>query len=250
MNRAFRLFAKSSLLYALEISLVIVALAACTSDITSPGGAVPVVQCLLVAGDSLQTAWVEWSVPADSGFGIDPRPVDTEFVRLALVLPDSSTVPFIPAAGVVGRFDAPVIVQPGASYRMIGTVAGFAVSAEVTVPSQLDIRDPAQDTVVVSMSCGILCRLGFRWFAAGATAYLYTQSKGTSLVSAQSTRDTTGTINLLRFRSGPDTTRLSVLALENHAASFLTLKTPKSSITGVFGVFGAATRAQRWIIYQ
>ena len=87
------------------------------------------IQALLVAQDSLQSAWVEWRVPADSAFGTQVRPVAPALVLLSLVLPDGSSVPFAPAAGVPGRFDAAVTVTPGSRYDLVGTVAGVAVSS-------------------------------------------------------------------------------------------------------------------------
>ena len=42
------------------------ALPGCSANLDAPSAlTVPVVQALLVAGDSQQTAWVEWRVPAD-----------------------------------------------------------------------------------------------------------------------------------------------------------------------------------------
>jgi len=230
--------------------LTVIGLTACDATIgTGPAGAIPVVQTLLVAGDSLQTAWVEWRTPADSAFTPDVRPVSPSVVDLWLILPTGDSAGFAPVAGVPGRFDATAVAVAGDAYLLRGTVAGHAVSAATTVPDQIDIRTPAADTIAISGGCGFLCPLSYRWFAGGTAAYLYEESQvGSPIVLLlQSTRDTVGVIQLLPAQ---DTTKLAVFALDAHAASFLLPTTPKSSITGVFGLFGAASRAERWIVWQ
>src|SRR5438093_6098898 len=130
--------------------LLALGLCGCRAEIGAPAaGALPVIQALLVAQDSLQTAWVEWRIPADSAFGVEVRPVAPALVQLSIVLPDGSSVPFTPVSGVPGRFDAAVTVTPGSRYDLAGTVAGVAVSSATTVPGPLDIRIPARDTVTV-----------------------------------------------------------------------------------------------------
>lgn len=223
--------------------LLALGLCGCGAEIGAPAAeGVPVIQALLVAQDSLQSAWVEWRVPADSAFGTQVRPVAPALVLLSLVLPDGSSVPFAPAAGVPGRFDAAVTVTPGSRYDLVGTVAGVAVSSATMVPGPLDIRIPAQDTVTVDSSC-IVCDLPYQWFAAGGAQYLYMQAANGT------TGDTIGVVRLIRPFAASDTVPLTVLALEAHAAAFLAVETPQSSIRGVFGLFGAASRAQRWIIF-
>ncbi|MGH7613222.1 MAG: hypothetical protein ACREMW_04135 [Gemmatimonadales bacterium] len=222
-------------------------LGGCSADIQAPTAQVPVVQSLLVARDSLQTVWVEYRLPADSGFGPGVRPVPPALVQLSLILPDSSSVSFTPAPVNPGRFDAAVTVDPGGHYRLTGTVTGIPVSAETTVPDSLDIRVPLEDTVSIAGSCGF-CPLPYRWFAGGAEAYFYHLSETHSLFNrGGSTRDTTGVLRLLE---GQGTTHLTVFALDAHAASFLLPTTPRSSIAGVFGLFGSASRAERWILWQ
>lgn len=236
---------------ATAVALIASGLAACDSVIgPGPTAAVPVIQSLLVAGDSIQTAWVEWRVPADSAFGPEVRPVAPTLVQLSLTLPGGGSVPFTPAAGAAGRFDAVAEVDPGARYHLVGTVAGLSVSAEAMVPGQVSVRSPQQDTVSLSQNAcvGGLCTLPFHWIAAGAAAYFYLQSRADRVVGGGSTTDTVGVIRLFRQGGGADTVRLSVFALEPNAAAFLLPDTPKGSITGVFGLFGAASRAERWIV--
>jgi hypothetical protein len=236
----------------LAVLLLALGISGCGAAIEPPpDGRVPVIQALLIAGDSLQAAWVEWRVPADSTFGPEPRPVDPNLVQVALILPNDSAVPFTPSPNVPGRFEAAAIVVPGTRYRLTGTVAGVTLTAETTVPGALAVFAPAQDTVDGASCVGnllFLCDLPYSWFSAGAAAYLYLQSENDTsrLRIAGSTRESIGFMRLLQDTG---TERLTVLALEQNAASFLTATTPKSSINGVFGLFGAATRAVRWIAW-
>jgi hypothetical protein len=232
----------------LAASLVLtVSLTACDSTIGSgPDVAVPVIQSLLVAGDSVQAAWVEWRTPSDSTFTTQVRPVPPALVQLRLILPSGDSVAFAPAAGVPGRFDASVVAAAGGRYLLRGTVAGYPVTAAATIPDQIDIREPVGDTVTIGGACDF-CDLPFRWFAGGTDAYWYVQFRAGGLLQASSTRDTAGVIQVLRATG---TTRLAVYALEPQAAAFLIPRTPKSSITGVFGLFGAASRQDRWIVWQ
>jgi hypothetical protein len=236
---------------AAAIGLLVTCLCGCDAAIEPPpGDPVPVIQALLIAGDSQQIAWVEWRVPADSAFGREVRPVDPAVVQVSLILPNGGSVPFSPSLGVPGRFEAAAMVSPGASYRLTGTIAGTALTAETRVPDSLTIRAPAQDTVD-GASCVerfVYCELPYDWSALGASTYMYLQSTSDTsrLVYIGSTRDSTGALPLLRDTG---TERLTVLALEDNAAAFLTVMTPKSSVHGVFGMFGGATRAQRWIVW-
>ena len=231
--------------------LLAVTVCGCGAAIEPPtSGSVPVIQTLLVAGDSQQIAWVEWRVHPDSTFGPEVRPVDPSLVEISLILPTGSSVPFTPSPNIPGRFEAAALVSPAMRYRMAGAVAGFALAAETTVPDTLFMRVPARDTiaVVACVESFIYCELPYSWSARGATNYVYFQAQGDPLLLSnfRSTRDSTGIMLLL-----PDTGtgRLTVLALEDNAAAFLTPRTPKSSVRGVFGMFGAATRVERWIIW-
>lgn len=232
----------------------LLAVVACDTAIAPDSAvSVPVIQSLLLAGDSIQTAWVEWRIPADSQFGSDVRPVAEALVDLVLVLPDSSRVAFVAVAAQPGRFDAAVTVAAGGTYRLEGTVTGLGVAATTTVPGALDIQVPAADTIhIASGSCFTFCAQSYRWIAPGAATYLFMQRRATTrqLIRSGSTTDTAGVVQLLRTTSAPDTSELDVLALESHAAAFLLPTTPKSSISGVFGLFGAATLGTRWFVWE
>jgi hypothetical protein len=212
--------------------------------------AAPVVQTLLVADDTTQAAWVEWRVPPESAFGTGVRPVAAALVQLSLRIPGDS-VTFVPAIGVPGRFDAPVTVVHGASYQLFGAVAAAAVAATTTVPGPLDVREPAADTVrLASGSCFGVCQVPYRWGAAGASAYLYVQTRLSEIVNSGSTADTAGVMSLSQTRPGADTTLLTIYALDANAAAYILPTTPRSSIAGVFGMFGSAAVARLVIIWQ
>ncbi|MEX2155782.1 MAG: hypothetical protein WD773_02955 [Gemmatimonadales bacterium] len=197
----------------------------------------------------MQTAWIEWRVPADSAFGPEVRPVDPASVQLSLILPDSSAIPFAAVSGIPGRFDAQTNVFPALRYRLAGAITGVTVTGETTVPGMIDLREPAQDTLVFTDVCTLLCTLPYRWYAPDAAAYWYFHSENGALPFSEggSTRDTSGVIHLQR-RQG--ISHVTVLALDPHAAAFLTATDPNSSVSGVFGLFGAASRAERWISWQ
>ena len=236
--------------------LVALALAGCDAALGGPSSAAPVIQILLVAGDSVQTGKVEWRFPADSPVNFTSRPVDSTLVQLLLVLPGGSTVPFTPrreqpGGGFIGRYAASVVATYGATYQLQGSVAGRVVAATTTVPDSLRILEPARDTVTISAaSCSFYCSVPFHWVAAGADQYQYLQVKSGGFVGAGSTADTAGVLNLFQARPGADTMALVVYALEPQAAAFLLPETPKGSITGLFGLFGAASRAQRVLVWQ
>lgn len=226
--------------------ILMLATTACQAEFSNPENVpIPVIQVLLVTGSPVQTAWIEWRVPADSAFGPAVRPVDPASVQLSLVLPDSSTVPFAAVSGMPGRFDAQINVFPGLRYRLTGAITGVGVTGETTVPGMIDVRQPGQDTVLFTGSC-TLCALPYRWYAPNAAAYWYFHSENGALPFSEggSTRDTSGVIQLQRR---PGISHLTVLALDSHAAAFLTATDPHSSVSGVFGLFGAASRAERWI---
>lgn len=233
------------------VFLLTLGMVGCKAAIEAPPpGPVAVVQALLIAGDSQQVAWVEWRVPADSSFGPEVRPVDPSLVQVSLVLPNGGSVPFTPSPGIPGRFQAGASVVPGAHYRLSGAIEGVGLAAETTVPDTIAVRVPAQDTVDGGscVATFLYCNLPYSWSAVGASAYFYFQSTNdTSQVRIfGSTHDPTG---ILRLVQDTGTERLTVLAVEENAASFLIVTTPKSSVSGIFGLFGAATRVERWIVW-
>lgn len=228
-----------------------IGLCGCAAETEAPSASlVPVIQTLLVAGDSQQISWVEWRVPSDSAFGREVRPVDPAVVQISLILPNGASIPFLPTPGVPGRFVAAALVVPGGRYALRGAVAGLTFTAETSVPDSLAVLVPAGDTVDGATCVGgsFFCDLPYRWSAFGAVAYMYFQSQHDTLQMQTfgSMRDPSGVMTLLRDTG---TVRLTFLALEENAAAFMTVRTPKGSVSGIFGMFGAATRAERWIVW-
>ncbi len=236
--------------------LVALALAGCDARI-GPSSPAPIVQALLIAGDSLQIASVEWMARADSPIYFNRRPIDSSLVHLALVLPGGATVPFTPVyeppgGAFVGRYGAATRAAYGATYQLQGTVAGHALSAAITTPDSLRILQPA-DTLRLSYgSCYYSCEVPFHWIAAGAVQYQYIQGKNGVFVGYGYgyVADTVGSIALAHPSQAADTTDLVVFALEAQAAAFLHSATPKGNISGVFGLFGAASRGRRVLIWE
>ncbi|HKV69849.1 MAG TPA: hypothetical protein VJN62_01270 [Gemmatimonadales bacterium] len=226
---------------------------ACEADIPAgPDSQVPVVQALLVLGDSTQTAWVEWRLPADSTATSDVRPVPPALVQLWLIRPAGDSVPLGPVAGTPGKFDAISAVTAGGTYLLHGTVAGRPVAGITVVPGPLDIRAPVGDTVSIGAACYVFCPFPYRWFAAGTDAYWLTQTavgppRLLPPYAPAVTSDTAGVLQLLRVA---DTMKVFIYALDAHAAAFFLPANPKSSITGLFGFFGSASRVERWVIFQ
>lgn len=223
----------------------------CGDTVNAPSGRpVAVVQGLVVLGQPRQSLRVEWSQPADSVFPGGGSPVAPSEVHLSLMLPDQRSVPFMPAPGIPGRFDAETTVEAGALYRLFGAVAGVTVSAEARVPAALTILVPASDTLRISgATCIVTCSVTYHWFAAGAVAYDYSQYPvdGQASISRAVTRDTLGTLTLTRQA---DTTLLRVFAYDPNAAAFLLSGNPRSNVQGAFGFLGAASLTERVVILE
>lgn len=237
--------------------LFAVGLAACDANI-GPSTPAPVVQVILVAGDSLQIASVEWMARADSPIYFNRRPIYSTLVQLSLVLPGGGSVAFTPVheppgGGFVGRYGAATPVAYRATYRLQGTVAGHVVSGTTTTPDSLRIMAPAQDTVRISYAaCSYNCSLPFHWVAAGAVQYQYLSAKAGAFIGYGGgyNADTVGNAYVQPSHLGADTTELVVHALEEQAAAFLHSGSPKGNLTGVFGLFGAASVGRRVVIWE
>lgn len=208
-----------------------------------------VIQGLLSLEAQQQSIWVEWSTPSDSAFSSTIRPIDGTTVSLDLILPTGDGVPFEPSE-TPGRFDAVVEVAPGNTYRLIGRVAGIPISAETVVPGPLRIVAPADDTLTVSLStCQLFCEVPYSWHADRASGYEYISGPagGQSGATRTATHEAAGVLKLLPL-SGKSA--LTVVAYDQNASSFLLASSPKSSISGGFGFFGAASTARRVVVWE
>ncbi len=207
-----------------------------------PGESRPYLQSVLQPGDSIQSVWVEVSSPAESSFTPSIHPIDPALVSLSIVPFAGPQVPLVAAALNPGRFDATLPVQDGEQFRVVGTIDGIQITANVTIPGSLVVSDPATDTVHVQG--GLSTSLRFRWSSAGASIYIVeTVGNGGSLLTA--VRDTIGSVQIFRVQ---DTMALVVRAYEANASEFLFVKTPINRIAGGFGFIGAATQDKRFVV--
>ena len=224
-------------------------LAGCDAVSTpSSGDPVPVIQAVLTVGASRHAISITWSVPTDSTFTFQgpARPVDPSEVNLRLLGSAGLAIPVTSTANP-GDFEVAAEIQPGASYALQGTVAGRSISATVTTPGAFVISLPAGDTIRLTEPEGGIRQVHYLWHVAGARAYSAKQF----LASVLPESDSTG---ILRFSLGaPDTTKLTLLALEVNAASFFLPQATEprgGNIVGALGVLGAISIIERVFIWE
>jgi hypothetical protein len=226
-------------------------------DVSEPAPAppVPVVEVLLIAGQSEQTARIQYSSPAQPVVPLVQVPVDPDSVALELDGPGGSRTPFLPVAESLTTFRASLLVTPGETYTVSGTVAGVALEATTTVPGSLQIREPAQDTIVLSSSTGFT-ELAYSWSAPGASRYAVGQidKEGRSQFTG-SISDTVGVVLLIPFfDSQSDTTSLVVWAYDPSAEAFFLNRdhNPVSGSSSAILGFGSLVQSppQKTVIWQ
>ena len=240
---------------AVAITLVPATAVACGSFTGIDGPrAQPYLQALRVAGTDTQVVWIEWQTPSDSSFTTEPRPVTANLVSLRLAGDDGVEAALEPDPTLPGRFLATLSAQSGARYTLDGTVDGHPVHGETRVPRPLLVAAPTDSLVVSRSGCVVTCGVPYQWHADGATGFLILQSDSVGLSptpgngQALAVFDTSGTLDLVPGSPGED--RLDILALDPAAASFLLASTPKSNLTGIFGVLGSASTSRRTIRWQ
>ena len=237
----------------IAILLAAAGLAACGARIDGPSERAATIEIVLIGGDSVETGYIRWQVPADSPIDNRTRIVDSTLVQLSLVLPGGGTVPFTPIrefGRFQGRYKAAAVAAYGATYQLHGTVDGHVVLATTTVPDSFHVFEPAQDTVRMSYGlCAYACPVPYHWRAAGAERFQYVAAKNGGFMGWGWTRDTVGTMGVVSS-ARPDTLDLLLFAIEAQTAAFLLSELPDGNITGVFGVFGAASRAQRVLVFE
>lgn len=228
--------------------LVFTGLAACSADTTAPqpDARVPVLQSLLVVGESRHVMWVEWATPADSLISDDLRPVSPELVNLWLVSPAGDSVQFEPVLSSPGAFEvAGVTVEAEREYRLGGAVNSTEVSARTTTPGPLRIVAPESDTIRVSRECGLNCPLAYHWHSTGAAAFEYIYGESGAIRGI--VRDTSGVLSL---QPGSGASAFQVLAYNPDAAEFYVPSIANGNIRGVFGAFAAAATVARVIVWE
>jgi hypothetical protein len=212
----------------------------------------PAIQIRLVAGTADQFATVSYTALAESTLVLTLRPVSPDSVALVIASPDGSLSALSPVPTQPGIYRAHVTPVPGSTYRLTGVVAGLDVEASVTTPGPLVVQVPLSDTLYVSSRNGNP-QVPYVWSASGAGSYEVVSSNGSQSVTYDRT-DTAGTIILLPFRPGADTTEVVVRAIDSASSQSNTrgaLGPRLGNIRGALGLFGAATPARpKTIIWQ
>jgi hypothetical protein len=222
---------------------------------------IPVLQGLLLLGEPRQLLQVSWSSPTHLPYEPTDRPIDASLVHLWLVAPTGDSARFDPT-GVAGQFAAVAAVSAGASYRLSGTVAARAVTAQVTLPGALQVSQPTGDTLRLPLTAEFP-RMAFAWRAESAAGYqaLLVRGGGTTqkvlILSDSASRslfdiapDTVGELLFLAPSPGaPDTARLVIFGYDPTATAFFS-STTKGNVHGAFGLFGAAAKAEKVVVWE
>ena len=217
--------------------------------VTPPGTRSPVIQGWLDPQATVQVLWIEWSIPADSVGGLDPRPVDPDLVTLSLVGPDGTPVPLMP--GEPGRFTAQIRVMPDSLYRLEGSIADTPVTATVRIPDSVHFTTPAADTVRIARDPGgFTVRFPYAFTSRGASVFiLNTVDKHNDVTynNRYLLRDSKGSEKL--FATG-DTLSVLLDAYEPYGGEWVDLSEhpSASNITGAYGFLGAFARGKLIIV--
>lgn len=246
-------------------SLLSIALGLCgCGEVTGLPSAepVPILQGLLLLGDSQHLLQAEWSSPTQIPFEPTQRAVDPSLVDLWLVGRTGDSTPYA-TTGLPGQFAVIATVRGGERYRLSGTVAGREVTAQVNVPGALVVAQPAGDTLRFPLAADFP-EIPFAWRAESAISYqaLLVRDDGTTRTAlVVRERDSTGLLldiapdatgRLLFLSPSPrvsDTARLVILGYDQSATAFFS-STTKGNIRGAFGLFGAAAKAEKVVVWE
>ncbi|MEZ4698095.1 MAG: DUF4249 family protein [Rhodothermales bacterium] len=122
-------------------------------DSTSPDETSPryVVESYLIAGEPFRRVLVSTTAGIDAQYNFGDRLVRDATVRIDRLAADGSTaesIPFERLSSVYQPVDQSVIVQPGATYRLVvNTADGNVVSSETTVPGAFEVVSVNADSV-------------------------------------------------------------------------------------------------------
>lgn len=245
-------------------SLLYVALGLCgCGEVTGLPSAEPVavLQGLLILGEPRHLLHASWSSPTHLPYEPTGRPVDESLVDLWLVTPSGDSVRYAPT-GLAGEFAAAATVSSGQRYLLSGTIAARAVTAQVSMPGVLVVGEPAGDTLRLPLD-GFLS-IPFAWRAESAASYraLVVRDDGTMhrafVVRARDSSgllldiapDTMGQLLIIAPSLGAaDTARLVIFGYDRTAAAFFS-STTKGNVHGAFGLFGAAAKAEKVVVWE
>ena len=221
--------------------------AACRELPVSSGTRPVTISFTLVAGDSVQVAFLTEALPPDSITPMRFRGAAPSRVQLC-VLDDLGASYPLEAADTGGRFVAHLTVQSGRHYRLEGEVDGLPVSAETTVPARFEIARPVGDTISAGSDdpISILRTVPYDFVADGATGFEYRVLRADGSVELSGgLRTASG--SLLFFRT-PEVRTAVFLAYNSDAAEWLMRVTPRGNVAGAFGAFGAALTLTRIVL--
>jgi hypothetical protein len=215
----------------------------------APSERLPVIRAVLVAGSDSQFFRLDWAVPADSPWVTTPRPIAPGDVALTLG-GGGSLVPLVPRPGDPTTFVATNVVSADSAYTLEGTVAGIAVSATTSVPSTLTVQVPATDTIVIDTTTACVfasCDVPYALMQEGAAAALVEARSATgALIQVGRLSADSGAFQL---RWVTEIRTLDFLAVDPNASAFAA-GSPRPSIEGGFGVFGAALRVRKVVRWE
>jgi hypothetical protein len=160
---------------------------------------------------------------------------------LLRVATDEGTAAPLVGYGENGRYAVRISVQPGHTYRLLGTIAGTPISAETTVPSEFNVSSPARDTVTPADGTGFppLIHVPYVFSSRGALGYEVRVVTLDGVVEQVAfLREPVGQMPLVLRDSG--VRRLVFLGYDGNASAWLGSSTPRSSVAGAFGAFGSA----------
>jgi hypothetical protein len=224
---------------------------------------IPVLQGLLILEEPRHLLRVEWSRPTHLPYETTGRPVDESLVDLWLVGPTGDSIRYDPT-GSAGEFAAVATVSAGETYHLSGTIAARPVTAQVSLPGALVVRQPAGDTLRLPLEDAVFHHVPFAWRAESAASYqaLLVDDDGTThtafvvrgtasaAVLLDIAPDTTGELLIIPPTQGvPDTAPLVILGYDRTAAGFFS-STTKGNVHGAFGLFGAAAKTEKVVVWE
>jgi hypothetical protein len=212
---------------------------ACATVVDPPliGDRVPLVEAVLVGGDTAATFRLGWVDPVAGLSALAAEPIAPDAVALWLSGPTGPPVSLAPTDSAAWYL-ALIPLVAGTSYSLSGTIDGRSIAASTTLPANFIIDSP-EELIDVGRSGRVM---PFRWRADGATVYLADHGVfGES--QFHHTRDTVGSIQIT---APPTTRRLTLWALNSDGERYLYQRTsPRGNVTGALGVMAGALRAAR-----
>lgn len=128
--------------------VIAIVLVGCGVSPGEPPPPAPVVQLVIVVGESTHRATITWSATPDSTIPVPALPVDPSVVDLRVTGPDGAA-PLLPD-GFPGGFRVDIEGIPGGAYSLRGTVAGQPFEGSTVLPLMFALATPNPDTVSLS----------------------------------------------------------------------------------------------------